>query len=85
MKKFLLILILVAVAARLSAQTPPQTKSKKPATKVDTNKQDRMPVIKPNTNSTMPVLKPQDNSRMPILKTQPDTIVDKKRKTAPKM
>ncbi len=69
MKKFLLLLILVGVAARLSAQTPPQAK-KAPA-KVDTSKQDRMPVIKPNTNSTMPVLKPRDNSPMPIVKPKP--------------
>ncbi len=84
MKKFLLILILVAVAARLNAQTPPQAKPQ-PTAKVDTSKHDRMPAIKPSTNSTMPVLKPRDNSPMPIVKPQPDTVVDKRRQTAPKM
>ena len=84
MKKLLFILILVAVAARLNAQTPPQAKPKIPA-KVDTSKQDRMPVIKSNTNSTMPVLKPQDDSPMPVLKPKADTVMDKKRGAAPKM
>lgn len=84
MKKFLLILILVAVAARLSAQTPPKAKPNTTA-KVDTSKQHRMPVIKPNTNSRMPVVKPRDDSRMPIVKPAPDTIVGKKRTVTPKL
>lgn len=84
MKKFLLILILVAVAARLNAQTPPRTKQKSPAAKVDTNTQDRMPVIKPRVNSKMPIVKPHDNSKMPIVKPVPDTIVDRKKRTTPK-
>jgi hypothetical protein len=84
MKKILFILILVAVAARLNAQTPPQAKSNTPA-KVDTSEQHRMPVVKPNTNSTMPVIKPQNNSPMPVIKPKADTVFDKRGKTAPKM
>ena len=83
MKKILFILILVAVAARLNAQTPQRAKPNATA-KVDTSKQDRMPVIKPNTNSTMPVVKPKINSRMPIVKPVPDTMVSKKKRVIPK-
>jgi hypothetical protein len=84
MKKILFILILVAVAVRLNAQTPPQVKPNTPA-KVDTSEQHRMPVIKPQDKSPMPVLKPQDNSPMPVIKPKPDTVFDKRGKTAPKM
>ena len=76
--------MLAAIVARLNAQTPPRAKPNTPA-KVDTSKQDRMPVIKPSTNSNMPVLKPQDNSPMPVLKPKPDTVVNKRSQTAPKM
>jgi hypothetical protein len=78
MKKYLFILILVVVAARLSAQTPPQAKPNTSA-KVDTSKQHRMPVVKPQDKSTMPIVKPQDNSNMPIVKPVPDTV-NRKRK-----
>ena len=84
MKKFLFQLILVAVAARLSAQTPPQAKPKASA-KVDTGKQGRMPIVKPNTNSTMPVIKPRGNSTMPIVKPMPDTTRGNKRMAVPKL
>ena len=83
MKKILFLLILAAIAARLNAQTPPPVKPQSP-TKVDTSKQDRMPVIKPNNNSTMPVVKPRINSRMPIVKPVPDSTVGKKQRTTPK-
>ncbi len=84
MKKFLLILTLVVVAARLNAQTRPQAKPNTPA-KVDTSEQHRMPVVKPNTNSTMPVIKPQNNSPMPVIKPKADTVFDKRGQAAPKM
>jgi hypothetical protein len=83
MKTILLTLILAAMVTRLNAQTPPQAKPKSPA-KVDTSKQDHMPVMKPPVNSTMPVVKPRINSRMPIVKPIPDTMVSKKKTVIPK-
>ncbi|GAB2971562.1 hypothetical protein GCM10027049_01410 [Mucilaginibacter puniceus] len=82
MKKILFIIVLAAIAAKVHAQTTQQAKPNTPA-KVDTSKQDRMPVIKPNTNSTMPVMKPQNNSPMPIVKPGNDTVMTK-RKIVPK-
>ena len=71
---------MATVTATVKAQTSPQAKPK-----LDTNKQDRMPVVKPQDNSTMPVVKPQDNSNMPIVKPVPDTAADRKRRATPKL
>lgn len=88
MKKFLFILILVAVAARLNAQTPQaRPKQNNPPAKVDSAKKQDMPVVKPQGNSTMRVITPPDNtnnSNMPIVKPKEDNKEDNKKKAEPK-
>ncbi len=89
MKKFLLILILAAIAPRLNAQTPQtQTKPSNPPVKADSaKKQDNMPVIKPQGNSTIRVITPpggKSNSNMPIVKPKTDSKEDNQKKAEPK-
>ena len=89
MKKILFLLILTAVADRLSAQTPQaRPKQNNQGIKVDSaKKQDNMPVIKPQGSSTMPVITPTDNtsnSNMPVVKPKENGKEDNRRKAEPK-
>ncbi len=70
MKKILFLLMLTAIAVKLSAQTP--------KAKADTaKKQDNMPIVIPPGNMPMRVIVPKYNAPMPVVKPDSNNKANK--------